>query len=299
MSQAIDIIPDLHADPERLARTLDRVGTQTRLAFLGDFIDAPEQAHGSADDAGVLERVRDLVERDRAIAIMGNHELNAILFHRTRGDGAPMRARDDKNCAQHKSFLDRFGTGTSEATAWTQWFLETLPLWRELDGLRLVHACWSPADIACIAQRRPDGFLKPEDLEEVGEKTTPFASAVDRLLTGPELSLPDGHTFIDAHGHERSEMRVAWWREGARSWRELALTNIDPARLPDGEPDRLSEHLITYPAEASPVLFGHYKMVGAPVLEQANAACLDYPAAPCVYQWRGEKHLSAQGLLTV
>lgn len=120
-----DVIPDIHADVERLEVTLAALGPNARPAFLGDFIDAGRAAR-SSDDAAVLTRVRRLVEREGAPTVTGNHELNAILFHVGRGRGAASRA-PQKNRVQHRSFLERFGAMTSEAVAWLEWFL-TLPL---------------------------------------------------------------------------------------------------------------------------------------------------------------------------
>jgi len=114
------IIPDLHADPKRLEGSLKAAGN-TPIAFLGDFIDAGSV--GSEDDEAVLKTVRSLVYEERALAVMGNHELNAILFHRTDDDGQPLRSHSADHRNQHKSFIDRFGIGTSEAITWTEWFL--------------------------------------------------------------------------------------------------------------------------------------------------------------------------------
>ena len=72
-------IPDIHADPQRLRSSLEAAGDGP-LTFLGDFIDAG-QAVEAPDDRAVLEEVRDLIEAGRARAVMGNHELNAILYH--------------------------------------------------------------------------------------------------------------------------------------------------------------------------------------------------------------------------
>jgi hypothetical protein len=132
------------------------------IAFLGDFIDAGHATKVS-DDAAVLTRVRQLVRVGRAIAVMGNHELNAILYHTPEPDGAPLRVHGTKNTGQHKSFLRQFGVSTPQAMVWVEWFL-TLPLWRDLDGLRVVHACWSQPHIDLIAVGRPDGRLRLEDL---------------------------------------------------------------------------------------------------------------------------------------
>lgn len=284
----IDVIPDIHADADRLEASLALAGAG-RIAFLGDLIDAGEGVR--ADDRAVLARVRRLVDDGGARIVMGNHELNAILFHRG------LRAASAKNVRQHASFLAAFGHGTREALDWTEWFL-SLPLWRDAEGLRLVHACWSPAAIDEVAKRRPDGRLAEEDLEEVAEKRTPFARAVETLLCGPEVELPGGAVFTDIKGARRRHVRIAWWRSGARSWRDAALSVPEPGDLPDG-PLTGFEGVELYPAGAPPVLVGHYKMHGTPAIESRNAACLDYPASPCLYRWRGEARLDAERLATV
>lgn len=291
----IAVIPDLHADPDRLEASLG-AATQARLAFLGDFIDAGK-ATARADDRTVLKRVRHLVEDRDALAVMGNHELNAVLYHTTGSHGHPLRPHLPQNRDQHASFLSAFGTGTKEARAWCDWFL-TLPLWQERDGLRLVHACWDVAAIATIAARRPDARLRPEDLAEVAAKETPFARAVERLTSGPEVRLPRNGAFHDGKGVRRVHVRLAWWRAQGGTWRDAALSVPDPGELPD-EPVRGAEGLPVYPPDAPPVLVGHYKMTGAPRIEAARAACLDYPNAPCLYLWRGGTALSDHDLLTV
>lgn len=295
MATPVDIIPDLHADPERMARILD--ASQGRsLAFLGDFIDAG-RATVVTDDLQVLTQVRTLIESGTAIAVMGNHELNAILYHRLGRDGAPLRPHSDKNRGQHASFLDRFGLATDAALHWTDWFMDALPLWHDAQDYRLVHACWNAPAIRLIAARRPDGRLRPADLEEVADKSTPFGAAVELLLSGPELRLPRGFQFADYSKNERHYIRMNWWKTGPSGWRDLALSVPDPSTLPSGD---ISPQLIAarYPADAPPVFVGHYKMHGTPRIEAENALCLDYPQTPCLYRWQGETVLTPKHLFT-
>lgn len=292
MADAWTIVPDLHADIDRARRLLDLGDPNVPQAFLGDFIDAPQDA-SHPDDEAVLSLVRRQVAQG-AVAVMGNHELNAILYHRTGVDGVALRSHNEKNKAQHRSFVRRFGTATPEALEWTQWFLE-LPLWLDLGGLRLVHACWSQPDIDLIAARRPDGRLAEEDLPEIAAEQSAFARAVNNLVTGPELPLPEGHGFHDAHGQERHRVRIAWWRSSARTWRDAALSVPRPEELPQGLVPR-SDEVAFYPKDAPPVFMGHYKMQGAPRLEGPVTACLDYPESGCVYGWRGERRLHSDNL---
>ena len=238
MKQAWDIIPDIHADMTRLETTLKGVGGEARFTFLGDFIDAGKN-QSSIDDAAVLTRVRELVEAQEAIAVMGNHELNAILYHTLGVDGVALRERSEKNTAQHRSFIERFGVSTSQAAIWIDWF-STLPLWEERDGLRLVHACWNQPDIDLVAQRHPEGRLEASDFAEIAAERTDFAKAVKRLVTGPELELPQGSHFHDSQGHQRDHVRIAWWRADAAFWKEAAFSVADSDELPSGDFRRIA-----------------------------------------------------------
>jgi hypothetical protein len=183
---------------------------------------------------------------------------------------------------------------TPEALKWTDWFL-TLPLWLELDGFRLVHACWDDDAIATVAERRPDGRLRVEDLLEVSEKKTKFAKAVERLTSGPEVELPNDIKFHDKNKHPRGHVRIAWWKAQIGTWREVALSVPDLSELPDA-PVSGAENVPLYLNDAPPVFVGHYKMQGSPRLEGHNAICLDYPTEPCVYLWNGEARFTEDNL---
>ena len=53
------------------------------MVFLGDYVDrGPEVAL-------TLETVRSMIDADNALAIMGNHEFNAVCFHTPDGKGLP------------------------------------------------------------------------------------------------------------------------------------------------------------------------------------------------------------------
>lgn len=289
------IIPDIHADPFRLEASLNAAGSN-QMAFLGDFIDAGKGTSMS-DDLAVLKQVRKLIDDGRASAVMGNHELNAILYHREDQQGRPLRAHSEKNQAQHKSFLDQFDVGSKDALQWTEWFL-TLPLWQEDDRLRLVHACWDQHAVDTISSRRPDGRLHPMDLEEVAAKETPFALAVEKLTSGPEIDLPQGYQFHDSKDVPRQQVRIAWWRAAQGTWRDVALSVPNVLELPD-EPVANIEGFAVSSENEPPVLVGHYKMQGDLKIDSPKASCIDFPEAPCVYHWSGETALTTDNLVRV
>ena len=92
-------------------------------------------------DFKTLKRVSKLISDGQASCVLGNHELNAILFHRrSSATKDPLRIHKEQNLKQHKSFIEAFGIESTQALSWTAWMLETFPLWLELDGLRIAHA---------------------------------------------------------------------------------------------------------------------------------------------------------------
>lgn len=291
----LSVVPDIHADADRLRRTISMVEPSEQIVFLGDLIDAGSGVAKPADRE-VLEMAYGLISEGRAIGIMGNHELNAILFHRQGHDG-PLRAHSDKNRQQHDSFISAFGISTHDAIRWTNWFLEALPLWREINGLRVAHAYWGDEQIRVISQRRPDGFLTESDIAEIGEGKSAFAEAVKLLVSGPELRLPDGCCFTDMYGYKRDEVRIAWWGDSEVRWKEAALSVPNLEELPDCIVP--FNPLTNLRPKRGPVLFGHYKIGGRPRLLSGSTACLDFPDVPCFYSWRGEAVLSAANLFPV
>lgn len=289
------IVPDIHANFERLNWSISEAKA-SKIIFLGDLIDAGKSVK-KPHDFKTLKRVSKLISDGQASCVLGNHELNAILFHRrSSATKDPLRIHKQQNLKQHKSFIEAFGIESTQALSWTAWMLETLPLWLELDGLRIVHACWSEKTINIVKQRRPLGYLQPEDLEEVAAKTTDFALAVETITSGPEAKLPDGYSFTDNGGNKREYVRLSWWNAQNTSWKKAALSVPDSSQLPTGElPKELMSEI--YCVDAKPVLVGHYKMKGAPYLQSHNATSLDYPNKKCVYHWTGESSLLDKNLI--
>jgi hypothetical protein len=291
----LSVVPDIHADADRLRRTIATINPGDMIVFLGDLIDAGAGV-ANPSDRDVLEAAEGLITSGRAIGVMGNHELNAIQFH-WQGSGGPLRPNSKKNRNQHQSFIEEFGISTPVAERWTKWFLKCLPLWRDIDGLRVTHAYWGEEQIRIIADRRPNGLLAESDIPEITEGKSQFAKAVKMIVSGPELRLPDGYRFTDIYGYKRDEVRIAWWEDGDVLWKEAALSVSNPDELPEGNVPVGS--LTKLRPAVGPVLFGHYKISGEPRLLHKNTACLDFPQAPCFYRWRGEDVLTADNMVRV
>ncbi len=218
-----------------------------------------------------------MLDAGTALAVMGNHELNAIHFHTNNPEtGAPLRAWSVKNLRQHQSFLHEFppkSEKTREVIAW----MRSLPLFLELRGFRAAHACWDEARIAKLAAHTTAGALTEAQLVQAADKSHILNDLVETITKGPEISLPNGHTFADKDGNLRTEVRVKWWNANGRTWADIAMSVPNASDLPTGGlPDNVAA--MAYPASAKPVFFGHYWLTGTPVLQAPNALCLDYSA---------------------
>ena len=288
-----DIIGDIHGYADELKLLLGHLGYHkdgqsyrhpARTAiFVGDFIDRGPRIRET------LEIVRSMVDGGAARAVMGNHEYNAICFHTPDGKGSHLRPQSPKNIHQHQATLDALNH-SSDLKHYLDWF-KSLPLWLELKGLRVVHACWDRAEIATL---QGSNRLTRELLFK--SKDTPEHQAIEVLLKGKEVKLPDGvGPIVDAEGTARSEMRVKWWLTGeGQTYRSLAMPDSDlPPDLP------VTEEIVRqlgdgYPALNPPVFFGHYWLPGdmLPGRQAPNVGCTDYSVAQrgklMAYRWDGE-----------
>ena len=298
-----DVIGDIHGHADALTRLLEAMGYREQdgvyrhatrtVVFLGDFVDrGPHQRE-------VLRVARAMVEAGAARAVMGNHEFNAIGLATPDGRGGFLRAHTEKNRAQHRAFLDQIGDGSAGHADAVAWF-KTLPLWLDLGGLRVVHACWNAA-----AQRTLAGWLDDQNrLTEIGYVEThkrggaAFAAA-EILLKGPEARLPDGRFFHDKDGHLRREARLRWWNPDATTFRRAAL-GMEGRELDLPEDPVPADFAY---GDTVPVLFGHYWMRGEPRILNPCTSCLDFSVAKdgflTAYRWSGETELRPGNLVWV
>jgi hypothetical protein len=289
-----DIIGDIHGQAGKLRRLLEALGYElvsgiyrhpTRKAlFLGDYIDR------GTDSEGVLHIVRDMVEGAGAVALMGNHELNALHYHRRGADGRPLRPHSNEKTRQHSATLLQFRNRAEDWGDWLKW-MAGLPLCFETDEFRAVHACWSERHVGSI---EGGNLADLEFLRLTSDPETVEGGAIEVLLKGPEINLPEGVRFIDKDGHKRNTLRIRWWglREAGASYQSLVMP--PGAEAPEGEVEANAlEGMPDYSSHNKPVFFGHYWL--PPEFPKAalhdNIACLDYSAGkdgPLVAcRWRG------------
>jgi hypothetical protein len=310
-----DLIGDIHGHADALVSLLTRLGYERiggafrhphrQVVFLGDFIDRGPQIRE------VLEIVRPMVDEGHALAVMGNHEFNALAYHtldrngtqsiglnpagsHADGQGTFLRPRSPKNQKQHQATLDQL---TSEQLrSYLSWF-RTLPLWLELDGIRAVHACWDANAMDRIVQVRGSQKGVSDDfLHDACRPDGPLVDAVEVLLKGKECRLPKGVVFRDKEGHSRTVMRTRWYEDPrGHTYRTFAFQSaaiecdleLDGSVIAAAKP---------YPEGVQPVFVGHYWLSAQrPTVLAQNVACLDYSVAKggflCAYRWNGENRL--------
>jgi hypothetical protein len=301
--QGFDVIGDIHGYADALRRLLIKLGYteaegafrhETRKAiFVGDFVDrGPEQRE-------VLQIARTMCEAETAFAVLGNHEFNAIGWATSDGRGGFLRAHTEANLKQHRDFLLQFAEGSPDYHDAIRWFRD-LPVWLELPGLRVVHACWyEPSRVALRPYLDGRCCFTEGGIREALRRGSPAYAAAEILMKGPEQRLPSGVFFSDKDGRERSEVRIKWWDLDATTFRKAAI-GIDD-RLYE-LPDLTLPIDFTY-RESTPVMFGHYWMNGEPKLTSSTAACLDFSVAKegylTAYQWCGESKLLPDHLVHV
>jgi Calcineurin-like phosphoesterase len=301
--QGYDVIGDIHGYADALRRLLTKLGYaevqgvfrhETRKAvFVGDFVDrGPEQRE-------VLQIGRAMCEAKTAFAVLGNHEFNAIGWATPDGRGGFLRPHTEANLKQRQEFLKQVGEGSPDHHDAVRWFSD-LPVWLELPGLRVVHACWhEPSRVTLTPYLDGRGCFTEKGMREALRRGSPEYAAAEILMKGPEQRLPSGVTFSDKDGRERSEVRIKWWDPGATTFRKAAIGVDDKL---DQLPDMALPVDFMY-CENIPVLFGHYWMSGEPKLTSATAACLDFSVANqgylTAYQWSGESELLPEHLVHV
>jgi hypothetical protein len=293
-----DIIGDIHGHADALVTLLRKLGYREQqrawkhpgrtAIFVGDFIDrGPGQLE-------TVRLVRSMVDASAALAVMGNHEFNAIAWNTPHPDlaGEYLRLRNAKNHEQHAAFLAETASDPERHQNILDWFL-TLPLWLDLPGLRVIHACWHPDHIAEIAPLLKPGHTLDAALVAVAsDRGSRLFRIVEDILKGPEVALPEGRMFPQG-GHMRSDARVRWWDASATTFRQASIVDADTQML---LPDTLIPDTIRLGYDGDkPVFFGHYWMTGAPRPLAARVACVDYSAGrggPLVaYRWDGEEDL--------
>ncbi|MBU44926.1 MAG: hypothetical protein CMN76_17025 [Spirochaetaceae bacterium] len=262
-----DFIGDIHGHREKLEGLLKGMGyrnsgdgyrhPERKAFFVGDFIDR------GPDSRGVVRLVREMIETDAALAVMGNHEWNALQYHTRGPDHQYLRERNEKNRKQHAQTLESYNCSEDEPDpellTHIEWFYR-LPLFYDSPDFRVVHATWNQDRIDQLKAVYPDGRIDLSfvlraagyvlddsetssdtpfielTISEVSGKSDPAKfpefQIAETLLKGQEADLPHRMHFHDKDGHERRKARIKWWKD--------AYSASKTANAAIGEPKSLS-----------------------------------------------------------
>jgi hypothetical protein len=221
----LDIVGDVHGEYEALRALGRHLGYEVDdgwahpdgrfLVFLGDLVDRGPHS------LEVGELVMGLVQRERALCLMGNHEYNLV---------------------GHKIFGEKHSNGATLADVarrGDRWapvidFFHDLPMALDLPDLRIIHAVWHRDCFARVAEvigrpvRAIEGngfdwlrahvvlgspFHAGRLVEGLPSEGVPPATdaAHEILIKGYEVPAPA--PFEDNDGTLRHLIRATWWRD--------------------------------------------------------------------------------------
>lgn len=274
------IFGDIHGHADQLQILLLKMGyvckgaTYTppigcKAIFVGDLIDRGPKIRET------LQIVKSMCDAGHAHIVMGNHEWNAICFHTPHTEkGGFFREHRLSEIEQHLETLRQFKNKEEEWQMYLDWF-KTIPLFLELERLRIVHACWDQSHIDWLQQNY--NGITTEFLNAASQKDSRAYSAIDETLKGKEYPLPDGLHFTDKDGAKRHHCRIKWWQpvDKRKRYGDVLMHCPEPLNhkaLPS------NNDLYQYTGE-TPVFFGHYWLREKPEIENKKAICLDYSVA--------------------
>jgi len=278
----IDFIGDIHGYANELEALLLKLGytkkagayahPERKVVFVGDYIDRGLQIKET------LEIVKAMVDTENAIALMGNHEYNALCFHYKETEGGHLRKHEIKNIIQHYETLKQFQNRQKEYESYLEWF-KTLPLFYETDSFRAVHACWDNKNIQCLRDNLINDRLTDELIYQSVKIGTPLNRAIDQTLKGKEMKMPSGDFFTDKDGTKREDIRIKWWENPSEmTYKSISIEPIEHLQEQAIVITELKS-LDYYPKDDKKVFFGHYWLKGEPSLYKENICCLDYSVA--------------------
>lgn len=302
-----DIIGDVHGHASLLKKLLLKMGyvktngsyshPSRKAIFVGDFINRGPEIRKT------IRIIRAMVENGDALAILGNHELNAIIYNLKDKEGFRFVKEP------HKYFLSLFKTINEYSLNSLEWkqhlkWMRSLPLYLDLGDIRIVHACWSDKAIEIVDSIREDGKIRKKTFKKIQRNSDSELNQSIWLLTkGVNLKMPGDLKIVNNKGISPRSFRTRWWEKPAnKTFKQMSFES--KFELPSYTiPYEILPKTYPYPKDSPIVFFGHYCRGKGPHILKPNVCCVD----SCVtgsktllaYQWDGEKQLSEKKLIRV
>lgn len=296
-----DIIGDVHGYAKLLKKLLTKLGykkmdnggyshSERRAIFVGDFINRGPEIRKT------LKIIRTMVEDGNAYAILGNHELNAIIYHIKDSNGNLLVKSPGNYFISLFKTINAFSNNLEEWVSHLQW-MRTLPLFFERDGIRVVHACWSPEAIGQIKEVYEEGKLRKSTIRKIYKKTNdPISKSIWLATKGINFKIPSDIRILNNKGVSPRSFRIRWWEEPAGlSFNQLSFES--KFTLPNYTiPEQILPSTIPYAENEVPLFFGHYCRPAGPYIVKPNICCVDSCVAGTkilsAYRWNGENQLT-------
>lgn len=301
-----DIIGDVHGYAQLLKKLLLKLGYRKtpdgfshhsrKAVFVGDFLNRGPQIRKS------VKIVRSMVENGNALAILGNHELNILIFDLKSKNSPVVNVSKKKDLSVFKT-INEFVSREEEWNSHMKW-IRTLPFFLQMDHLRIVHACWSDDAVNYLKNELPSGKIKKKVIRELYKNPESGLSQNIWLITkGVYFRMPGDLRVKNNKGIFPQSFRTRWWKNPTgKTFREVSFEN--KYMLPDYTiPEQILPPYIPYHEDEPIVFFGHYCRGEGPFIIRRNICCVD----SCVtgtkvltaYRWEGEQKLLRENLVQV
>lgn len=299
-----DIIGDVHGHAGLLKKLLFKLGYNKgengyfhlgrKAVFVGDFINRGPEIRKT------IRLIRTMVENGNAFVILGNHEINAILFHLKEKGGKPLVKEPRKNYLSLFKTINEFLAYPDEWKSHLKW-MRRLPLFLELGNFRIVHACWSDEAINVIRYEfNGERSRKSIYREYYKNPKSELSKSITVLTKGIDLKMPGDLKVVSNKGIVPRSFRLSWWENPAeKTFQEMSFES--KFELPVYTlPKEIIPNTFFYSENQPIVFFGHYSRVNGPHIIKANLCCVDSGVFGSklltAYAWNGEKVLNNKNL---
>ena len=299
-----DIIGDVHGHAALLKKLLIKLGykkgengyfhTNRKAIFVGDFINRGPEIRKT------IRMIRTMVENENAFAILGNHEINAIVFHLKDKGGKPLVKEPRKNYLSLFKTINEFLAFPDELKSHLRW-MRRLPMFLELGDVRIVHACWSDFAVKTVKSAYKEGRGRKSIFREYyNNPKSELSKSISVLMKGIYLKMPGDLKVINNKGVAPRSFRLSWWENPlGKTFHEMSFES--KFELPEYTlPKEIIPKTFFYAENEPMVFFGHFCRAHGPHLIKSNLSCVDSCVSGTktltVYCWNGEKVLSNKNL---
>ena len=299
-----DIIGDVHGHADELRSLLTKMGYSLKdecythpfrkAVFVGDFINRGPKIRET------IILIRKMVEKGSAYAILGNHEMYAVLYYLRDIEGKYYRKRIPKYQLLINQTLEEFVLYKEEFKGHLRW-MRSLPMFLDFGKIRIVHACWNNENIQSLRETITETKLSKTVLREIALNDTKFSRSFWETCKGIDFQMPKDLLVFDEEGRPHRSFRIKWWEDAeGKTFKDYSFESrfeLPPYTIPK----ELIEKRIPYPENDPIVFFGHYCLKQCCGILTNNLCCVD----SCVtrtgklmaYRWSGEAKLNKLNLV--